>query len=254
MCDKNSLEAGTGKVDLINTLYAKLSDTDIFMFYSIHYIKSVLVFFSNQYSKIECTVRSFGHTVTYNLKTSVVQGVHHAGVAVELGLLLKDKKMVLMILSRLLFNFTTYFTLAECNRILLVQQELGKDVHHAGVAVKMNLSMLRCANMISFSFNSLLYLAECKLKPWLIATMSLMKTSSVRALHHAGVAACVQQTHEEADEEGDPDAQEALQEEAETKLLLVVGVLQLYEDVDLFGFCRLDLSYLNMWEIAESFL
>ena len=113
MCDKNSLEAGTGKVDLINTLYAKLSVTDFFMFYTIHYINSMLVCFSNQYSKTECTVRSFGHTVTCNLKTSFVQGVHHPGVAVELGLLLKNMKLVLMIPSRMLFSFTTYFNLAE---------------------------------------------------------------------------------------------------------------------------------------------
>ena len=75
--------------------------------------------------------------------------------------------------------------------------------------------------------------------PWLIVTMSLMKTISVKALHHAGVAACLQQAHKEADEEGDLDTQEALHQDAATKLLLVVGVLQLCEDVDLFGFCSI---------------
>ena len=71
--------------------------------------------------------------------------MHHAGVAVKLGLLLKKNKLVLMIPSRRFFNFTTYFALAEFNRILLATFELGKDVHHAGVAVKMNLSIVRCA-------------------------------------------------------------------------------------------------------------
>jgi len=191
MCDKNSLEACTQKVVLIITIIVKLLETVVFMFYPIYNIITMLDFFRNQHSKTECIVRSFGPTATCKLKTSSAQGVHHAGVAVELGLLLKNKKLVLMFLPRLLFNFATYYTLAECNRILLVVQihKLDKNLHHAGVAAKVNLSMVKCAGMVIFSFSRLLYLAECKWMPRLIATMSLMMTSSAKALHHAGVAA-----------------------------------------------------------------
>ena len=64
----------------------------------------------------------------------------------------------------------------------------------------------------------------------------MMKT---KVLHHAGVAAKTsQQACEEADEEDDPEVQGPLQEDAEPKLLLVVGVLQLYEDVDSVWFLQ----------------
>ena len=98
----------TNKVDLINTMMCKLSETDFFTFYINHYITTMLAFFSIQYSKTECTVRSLGLTATRSIMSSSVQGVHHAGVAVELELLLlKNMKMVLVVISSLIFDFTT---------------------------------------------------------------------------------------------------------------------------------------------------
>ena len=131
----------------------------VFVFYPIHNIITMLDFFRNQHSKTECTVRSFGLIATCSLNTSSVQSVHHAGVAVELGLLLKNKKLVLMVLPRLLFNFTTYNSLAECDRILLAIQNQGKNLQHAGVAAKMTLVKVECLDIIIFSFSSLLYMA-----------------------------------------------------------------------------------------------
>ena len=120
MCNKNSCEAGTEEVDNINTMVAKLSETVFLMFYPIHNI-IMLDFFRNQHSKTECTVRSFGLIATCCMKTSSVQGVHHAGVAVELELLLK-KKLVVMVIPRLLralrllFSFTTYIAWLSATR------------------------------------------------------------------------------------------------------------------------------------------
>ena len=95
MCNKNSREAGTEDVDcdLIVTFTVRLLETVFFKCYIIIRIKTILFFFSHQHSKTECTVTSFGLTATCIWITSSVQGVHHAGVAVELGHLLKNKKM-----------------------------------------------------------------------------------------------------------------------------------------------------------------
>ena len=68
-------------------------ETVFFKCYLLIQIKTILSFFSNQHSKTECTVKSFGLTATCIWITSSVQGVHHAGMAVELGHLLKSKKM-----------------------------------------------------------------------------------------------------------------------------------------------------------------
>ena len=72
-------------------------------------------------------MRSFGLIATCSLKTSAVQSVHHAGVAVELGLLLNKKKLVL---PRLLYNITTSNNLAEYNTILFVIENESKNLHY----------------------------------------------------------------------------------------------------------------------------
>ena len=160
------------------------------MFYPIHNI-IMLDFFRNQHSKTECTVRSFGLIATCCMKTSSVQGVHHAGVAVELELLLK-KKLVVMVIPRLLralrllFYFTTYNSLAECNEILLAMEQV-KDLHYAGVAAKMTILKVKCLDI--FSFSSLLFMAEYIWNLGPTDTMSMMKTSVAKVLHHTGVAA-----------------------------------------------------------------
>ena len=200
------------------------------MFYLIHHITTMLNFFSNQHSKIECTVRSSGLAAAFILMTSFVQGVHHAGVAVELEHMLKNNKLVMILLTRLLFNFTTYyFNLAECIRILLVIWKLGKSLHHTGVAVKVNHSMVKCLDKIIFSLSSYEDLAECNWNNLRLVSISgsMMRPSLAKVMQgsHSGQLAI-----READEEDDPGFHRTLQEDAEPKLLLVVGVLQLFED------------------------
>ena len=199
-----------------------------FMFYHYSNSMAMLDFYSTKHSKTECTVRSFGLIATCYLETSLVQGVHHAGVAVELEHMLKNNKLVMILLTRLLFNFTTYyFNLAECIRILLVIWKLGKSLHHAGVAVKVNHSMVKCLDKIIFSLSSYEDLAECNWNNLRLVSGSMMKTSLAKVMQgsHSGQLAI-----READEEDDPGFHRALQEDAEPKLLLVVGVLQLFED------------------------
>ena len=108
-------------------------------------------------------------------------------MSIEWGLLLKDKQLVLVLLSELLLLTTYYYPLVGW--LLLVLQKLGKNVYLEGLAAKMNLSMVKYAAVIILSFSILLSLAECNWIPWLIATMLLIKTSSAGGLHHAGMAA-----------------------------------------------------------------
>ena len=116
--------------------------------------------------------------------------MHHAGVAVELGYMLKNIKLVMVILTRLLSNFTTfYFILAECIWIPLLK--LFKGLHHAGVAVKVIISMVKCLDKIIFSLSSYQDLAECIWKNLRLVSGSLMKTSLAKVVHHAGVAVTV---------------------------------------------------------------
>ena len=228
MCDKNSREAGTQEVDkMINTKYARLFDAVFFVFPLINHIKTMLDIFSGKHSKTECTVRSLG-VATCNWNSSTTQGVHHAGVAVELGLLLKNKKLVLIFLSTLFSHYTTNASLAECIRVFLAILKLCKDLHHAGVAAKVALFMVEYVDIITFSLICKLYMAECI---WtLVPTATLIMIKFGQGLHHAGVAAG-QQAHEEADREGDADEREVPQVDAEPKLLLLVGVLQLCESL-----------------------
>jgi hypothetical protein len=216
MCIKNSCEAGTEKVDKINTIARPLKAL-FYMFYNYSNIMALLNIFNIKHSKTECTVRSFGLTATCYLETSLVQGVHHAGVAVELGHMLKNIKRAMVFLTRLLINFTTYYIiLAECSRIPFDILKLSKGLHHAGVAVKVEHSMVKFMDKIAkraggggfgrhyhtlrtqsparvkiiFCLSSWQDLAECNWNnPWLVS--GSMMTSLARVLHHAGVAAMV---------------------------------------------------------------
>ena len=121
MCYKNSCEAGTQEVDMINTKTARLLETGFFMFYLINYFKTMLILFSNQHSKTECNWKSWVVFSGLSTKTSPAKVLHYAGVAVVLELLLlKNNKLVLMHLPRLFYNFTAYINFAKCNRNLLV--------------------------------------------------------------------------------------------------------------------------------------
>ena len=136
MCDKKSCEACTEKVDKFNSVNALPLEAAFFMFSDYSNPMAMLNFFFIKHSKTECTVRSFGLTSTCYFETSSVQGVHHAGVAVELGHMLKNIKLVMVFLYMLLYNFTIYYTiLAECIWIPLLK--LFKGLHHAGVVVKL---------------------------------------------------------------------------------------------------------------------
>ena len=110
MCIKNNLAVGTEKMDKISLFAWPL---EVFlMFFLFYNIKFMLDFFSSKHSKTEWAMKSFGLIATCHMQTSSVQGVHHAGVAVELGHLLKNKRQVLVLLPMLLYNFT-YIT--SCN-------------------------------------------------------------------------------------------------------------------------------------------
>ena len=192
MCDKNSCEAGTEKVDKFNTMVSLPLEAVFFMFYHYSNIMAMLDFYSRKHSKTECTVRSFGLIATCYLETSLVQGVHHAGVAVELVHMLKNNKLVMILLTRLLFNFTTYyFNLAECIRILLVIWNLGKSLHHAGVAVKVNYFKVKCLDKIILSLSSYQDLAECNWNNLKLVAGSMMRNSLAKVMHHSVVAAIV---------------------------------------------------------------
>ena len=233
MCDKKSCEACTEKVDKFNSVNALPLEAAFFMFSDYSNPMAMLNFFFIKHSKTECTVRSFGLTSTCYFETSSVQGVHHAGVAVELGHMLKNIKLVMVFLYMLLYNFTIYYTiLAECIWIPLLK--LFKGLHHAGVAVKVEHFEVKCKDKIIFSLASCQDqdLAECNRINLRLVSGSTV-TSLAKVLHHAGVAAMLSSEElaiEWADEEDDLGDLEALQEDAEPKLLFVVGVLQLYED------------------------
>ena len=85
MCDKKSCEACTEMVDKFNSVIALPLKAVFFMLSNYSNTMAMLNFFYIKHSKTECTKRSFGLTATCHLETSSVQGVHHAGVAVELG-------------------------------------------------------------------------------------------------------------------------------------------------------------------------
>ena len=142
MCDKKSCEACTEKVDKFNSVNALPLEAAFFMFSDYSNPMTMLNFFFIKHSKTECTVRSFGLTSTCYFEKSSVQGVHHAGVAVELGHMLKNIKLVMVFLYMLLYNFTIYYTiLAECSWIPLLK--LFKGLHHAGVAFKVEHFMVK---------------------------------------------------------------------------------------------------------------
>merc|ERR1719318_23651 len=135
---------------------------------------AMLNFFYIKHSKTaECTKRSFGLTATCHLETSSVQGVYHAGVAVELGHKLKNIKLVMVFLSKLFYNFTFNLNLAECIGILFVIWMLGKSLHHAGVAVNVVCFTVQCLDKIIFSLSS--WLLERQMKEMIQESMELYK-------------------------------------------------------------------------------
>ena len=187
MCDKKSCEACTEKVDKFNSVIVLPLEAVFFMFSTYSNTMAMLNFFFIKHSKTECTVRNFGLTATCYLETSSVQGVHHAGVAVELGHKLENIRLDMVFLCMLFYNFTFYFNLAECIRILFVIWMLGKSMHHAGVAVNVNIFIVKCLDKIIFSLSSYQDLAECNKFNLRLVSGSIV-TSLAKVLHHAGVA------------------------------------------------------------------
>ena len=256
MCDKKSCEACTEKMDKFNSVNALPLEAAFFMFSDYSNTMAMLNFFFIKHSKTECTVRSFGLTSTCYFETSSVQGVHHAGVAVELEHMLKNNKLVMILLTRLLFNFTTYyFNLAECIRILLVILNLGKSLHHAGVTVKVNHFKVKCLDKIILSLSSYQDLAECNWNNLRLVAGSMMRTSLAKVMHHSVVAAIVDSWLLERQMKKMIQESMKLYKKMQNPNFFLLWECYRYMRMSTwFGFCLAGSFYWIMWELAESLL
>ena len=113
-------------------------------------------FFRTQNSLIECIMRNL--VMTNTRKDCLAKLLHHAGVAVKLGIL----KLKIIGHVYMLKDFIAIYTLAECTTdfVLSIHGKLCSDiiVHHAGVAVK-----VKCLVLFILNFYSLVSMAECSM-------------------------------------------------------------------------------------------
>ena len=226
MCDKNNLAVGTKKMNKM-ILFAWALEVFL-MFFLFYNIKFMLDFYSSKHSTTEWAMRSFGLIATCHMETSSVQGVHHAGVAVELGHLLKNKRLDLVLLPMLLYNFT-YIT--NCN-LRLVSGSKKTSLAMVSEAVKMMNSLVKCMGMLITSLSNSL------------------ETSLAKILCHRSGSYGRQMVLKGAVDGDEQVGQGDLQEDAEHKLFFVGGVLQPYLHVFVFWLAE---SFLCR-TVAESFL
>ena len=187
-------------------------------------------FFSIQHSLAEYTDIDFVYC-SY-LRLAVGKIVYHAGVAAELWLLkLKNMGRVHM-----LMGFTTNFILAECTSDFVLSNQWifcsAMRVHHAGVAAKVAFMLEKFLTLLNIGISSFVSLAECNMINF---GLRLLKTSSAKVMHHAGVAA-KKDLRQMKNKQMDRVMQECRKVQ-NPNFFLVVGVLQLCVSWTQFEFC-----------------
>ena len=110
----------------------------------------VAFLFSSLCVLAECIFIGFASSMCSRL--GVVEALHHTGVAVKSGLMLNHKRFVNSVIY-----FTTLFFLAECNIWSFVASTSLRlapveALHHAGVAVRMNLLEVKMEEIQNTNF------------------------------------------------------------------------------------------------------
>jgi hypothetical protein len=225
-------QGGLGEEGLVGTTTPSgPSPTKIkFCFFHLKFYLSC--FFRTQNSLIECIMRNL--VMTNTRKDCLAKLLHHAGVAVKLGIL----KLKIIGHVYMLKDFIAIYTLAECTTdfVLSIHGKLCSDiiVHHAGVAVK-----VKCLVLFILNFYSLVSMAECSMMNFEY-DVGLLKTSLIgKVMHHAGVAVKIslkQMKNKQVDNvmQKNKEVDKMVQN---SNFFLVVGVLQLDFDSTQFDFC-----------------
>ena len=153
-------QRGLGEEGLVGTTTPSgPSPTKIkFCFFHLKFYLSC--FFRTQNSLIECIMRNL--VMTNTRKDCLAKLLHHAGVAVKLGIL----KLKIIGHVYMLKDFIAIYTLAECTTdfVLSIHGKLCSDiiVHHAGVAVKVIYYLVKFLFLFKITlYNLMMSVAEC---------------------------------------------------------------------------------------------
>ena len=240
MCNKKCREAGTREEDFMDTI-SNVTAVFFLVYPFPYYIIAMLEIISKQHSKAEPKLVNLKSVGELSMK---MRGPIRQVVAIKLDLLLKVKKLVMVFLPRLLYNFAIINPFAECNWIPWVvftgsklKTSPTKVMHDAGVAAK-DIFMVKFVNLVIISSRCLLYSAECNWNPCLVFTGSYLRTSPSKVLHHAGVEA-MRVSKALRKQMKKMARMRKLFNKKQKPNLLLVRMLQLYEVRSQFGFCSI---------------
>ena len=206
--------------------------------------RTILIFFSLQHSKTECTVKGFGFTPGCR---SSVQGVHHTVVAVKLGLRLLTEKKLALVFLHLHSGARETLDVSQAGRVTkkdTLHTPAQHPIHSQNSLImstrNLDFVMGKWLDLFIISLFSFQYfnLAECIIDSSELTATCHLETSSARAPHN-----CDSQEGLRAEDVAVEQDDAGTRRRSRTQTFLVdVGLLQPCEDGDSVWFLQCGIS------------